>query len=183
MSDWRKKYRRIQPGEVHNKWTIVSKSEKPRHWNCVCECGNTGIIFGPNLTQNKSKSCGCNWKNFIPWNRQSAGDASFNMIYSSYRTRATKKDREFELTEAQFKKLIFEICYYCDSPPDNIRNYKRKGFIFKYNGIDRIDSNLGYISDNCVTCCSKCNYMKNDMGLDSFFEQIDKIYNKHLKED
>lgn len=177
------KYRRIQIGEKHNKWTVLEKSSKPRHWNCICDCGNTGTIFGPALTQNKSKSCGCNWKNFIPWNKQSDGDASFNMIYKSYRSRANKKDRDFELTEDEFKKLMFDNCYYCASPPNNIRNYKRKGVIFKYNGIDRIDSNLGYILDNCVTCCSKCNYMKQDLQLDDFFNQIQLIYNLHLKGD
>jgi hypothetical protein len=179
------KFRRIQPGEVHNKWTVVSKSEKPRHWLCRCECGNERHIFGPNLTQNKSKSCGCNWASWVPENKLDVAQASFNMIFGSYKKRAEEKHRNFSLTEEQFRDLIFQNCYYCESPPSNFRNYKRhKGidYVFKYNGIDRIDSSLGYIENNCVPCCAKCNYMKQDLSIDDFLNQIKIIYKKHVEE-
>lgn len=36
-------------------------------------------------------------------------------------------------------------------------------------GIDRIDSSVGYVADNMVSCCGHCNYMKWDIELDTFF--------------
>lgn len=57
---------------------------------------------------------------------------------------------DFELTKEQFYNLISQPCYYCGD--------KEKEF----NGIDRIDSQKGYIIDNCVTCCEYCNKMKLD---------------------
>lgn len=35
--------------------------------------------------------------------------------------------------------------------------------------------------DNCVPCCSVCNYMKNTYSKDVFLNQIKQIY-KHLFE-
>lgn len=46
-----------------------------------------------------------------------------------------------------------------------------------YNGIDRVDSSLGYVPDNVRPCCKKCNYMKNQMELKEFHEQVRKIHN------
>ena len=44
------------------------------------------------------------------------------------------------------------------------------------NGIDRIDSNIGYIKENCVSCCWTCNKMKNNFSQKEFLEKINKIY-------
>lgn len=48
------------------------------------------------------------------------------------------------------------------------------------NGIDRVDSKIGYYIDNCVTCCTMCNYMKQAHSKESFLEQVKKIYNHSL---
>ena len=42
------------------------------------------------------------------------------------------------------------------------------------------DSKIGYNKDNCVPCCSSCNYMKHTSNHIEFLNRIDKIY-KHLK--
>lgn len=42
-------------------------------------------------------------------------------------------------------------------------------------GIDRIDSSLGYLKDNCVPCCTVCNYMKKDFKQSQFIDQCKKI--------
>ena len=49
-----------------------------------------------------------------------------------------------------------------------------------YNGIDRIDSNIGYEPDNCVTCCVICNRMKNKYSKNAFLLHVSKI-TKYLK--
>lgn len=53
-------------GFKSNRWTVVSKAEKPLgakqsgvFWNCVCECGNKAVVYGQTIRKEKSKSCGC----------------------------------------------------------------------------------------------------------------------------
>jgi len=44
-------------------------------------------------------------------------------------------------------------------------------------GIDRLDSSLPYdVSDNCRSCCSRCNYMKKDLSEQEFLGQVGRIY-------
>lgn len=50
-------------GKVFNSWTVIGFNSINNHrvalWNCICVCGNKGIIPGPDLRRNHSKSCGC----------------------------------------------------------------------------------------------------------------------------
>lgn len=82
--------------------------------------------------------------------------AKFNQIRSSARSRGI----EFNLTEAQYIDCGYD-CYYCGSN--------------SYGGLDRVDSDNGYVKGNIVACCSRCNYMKNDMSQDSFYEHVTRI--------
>jgi len=46
----------------------------------------------------------------------------------------------------------------------------------KVNGVDRINSNIGYEINNVVSCCSKCNYAKHMMNKKEFLNWVEKIY-------
>lgn len=46
---------------------------------------------------------------------------------------------------------------------------------FVYNGIDRMDNSLGYISGNVVTCCQICNRAKGAMLLEDFMLWIKQL--------
>jgi hypothetical protein len=46
------------------------------------------------------------------------------------------------------------------------------------NGLDRIDSAIGYIESNVYTCCGNCNYMKNNYTYKEFMDKCLLIYNK-----
>ena len=43
--------------------------------------------------------------------------------------------------------------------------------------MDRIDSNKGYEIDNVRPCCWSCNYMKNNLNENEFYDKIKKIIN------
>jgi hypothetical protein len=47
---------------------------------------------------------------------------------------------------------------------------------FTYNGIDRIDNSQGYIIDNVVPCCTKCNIAKGRQSIQEFKEWIYRAY-------
>lgn len=55
-------------------------------------------------------------------------------------------------------------CYLCGISPSD--------------GVDRIDSNKPYISDNINPCCSSCNYLKKDFILKELFIHLAYIFNK-----
>jgi len=60
---------------------------------------------------------------------------------------------------------------------------KAKRSIYIYNGIDRVDNSLGYVKENCKSCCFRCNKIKRDMSLEEFEQFLIKAYeNVVLKE-
>lgn len=79
----------------------------------------------------------------------------------SYKTSAKKRMLEFNLTKEEFYSFLSLKCHYCG--------------VSSANGIDRVDSLAGYKIENCVPCCSTCNYMKRDMGYKEFLDHIKRI--------
>ena len=45
----------------------------------------------------------------------------------------------------------------------------------KQIGIDRVDNTLGYTSNNVVSCCTECNFMKRTMNYQTFINKCIKI--------
>lgn len=86
---------------------------------------------------------------------QARRKGTLNYKYSEYKKSAKDNDREFTLTKDDFKKLWLKPCYYCNSTIENI-------------GLDRLDNSQGYIIENVVSCCIRCNKMKRDMNHDDF---------------
>ena len=84
----------------------------------------------------------------------------------------------FELKLSEFIELSKKACYYCGSPPSvDVTRYRCKGdrhfdSIVLTNGVDRVDSSIGYTVENCVTCCYTCNRAKSDMEFDDFIKWI-----------
>lgn len=108
------------------------------------------------------------------------------ILRSSYKSNAKRKGLTFELTNAQIDELVQDNCYYCGIEPCARTNFKHisnikvqkamEGQTYYANGVDRIDSKLGYFWDNCVPCCSECNTSKSDMELDVWLNLIARIY-------
>lgn len=79
--------------------------------------------------------------------------------------------------------LTEQNCYYCNREPGNkhyIQSSDREwneANCYIYNGLDRLDSNIGYVSTNVVPCCKFCNWGKMTQSREEFIEQIKIIYN------
>jgi len=120
-------------------------------------------------------------------NRLPHGVAAFNELYGAYKKRARLANREFELTKEQFKTLTSGNCFYCNRPPmqewipTSVRNGRGNSGNYIYNGIDRIDSSKGYTLDNCSSCCSTCNYMKQETSREQFLNDIEAVYSHITK--
>lgn len=95
---------------------------------------------------------------------------------------ARSRNLNFDLSYDMFIALIIDKCHYCGALPKNtcilkttLCNAHLGGRTFYYNGIDRKDSSLGYTEDNCVTCCTYCNFSKRSMPYDDFIMWLDYL--------
>ena len=157
-------------------------------WECLCDCGKTVIKQATYLSLSRSISCGCSRYGPNPHRRIETETRALNRLYLSYKIRGIKKNK-FEITKKDFAILIKGDCFYCgDSPKERIICYRMRSAKNKEpvtllcNGIDRLDSALGYSMNNVVSCCTICNRMKLDLGFEEFSNQAKKIYkNLNLK--
>lgn len=177
-------------GQRFGRWNVIKRAETLRitngknkgqslgsSWLCKCNCGEERIITKGSLKSGTTTSCGCIQK-------VSAKKRIETTIFHSYKNAAEKKGVEFNLSKKDLANLIFENCFYCGSLPGQKWKIVSKrihlGKFMFYNGIDRIDSNIGYSNENCRTCCKNCNYMKNSLTQNEFYDHVRKIVN-HLK--
>ena len=143
-------------------------------WQFKCSCGNlTERVAASVKAKQTMQHCGCK--------KISESTASVKLLYGKYKHAAKARKLEFLLSFLEFKELTSKNCYYCNCPPT--RKIKGKGYKHEYyfNGIDRIDSNKGYILDNCKTCCATCNVAKASYTLDYFKEWSKNLYKNLVK--
>ena len=114
-------------------------------------------------------------------NRLPGDEGAFNSLYLAYRTRARIKGHVFEISKDEFKRLAKQLCHFCGTPPATIRRGRAKAPPFIYNGLDRLDSKLGYTLANVVTCCGACNFMKRTDTVSSFLARVAAIHKRRKK--
>lgn len=93
--------------------------------------------------------------------------------------------KDGNLTLEDFFFLSQLPCYYCGDIQTNsfskAKNDKKssqhaiENSTFKYNGLDRINSNLPHDKDNVVPCCIRCNFAKGKLSLIEFNEWILRV--------
>lgn len=160
-------------GHKYGKLTVIEKADHTPsgtiRWLCKCDCGNLTKVAGNNLKRLNpryaTKSCGC-------LNTYPKGEASFRSLYRYYKTNAEKRNYKFELSEKEFRNLVNDSCFYCGIKPSQIVRRPQNNGDFIYNGIDRVDNNKGYITNNCVACCGICNNMKKVLTQKDFISQV-----------
>jgi hypothetical protein len=74
----------------------------------------------------------------------------------------TKADKRMLLTVEEQTQFAQQPCSYCG----------QNGKV----GFDRINSELPYVVQNVVSCCTTCNYMKKDLSPSDFLNQCIRIY-------
>jgi hypothetical protein len=178
------------PGLKINRWTLVEEVCKDkwgqRCWKVQCDCGT--IAERSIVALRNSISCGCYLKEVQSTlrkgkpspRRKSYGESSFNQLYSRYKRRAIEKGVEFSITKEDLSRITKENCFYCGLPPSSKMDTTETYGHYIYNGLDRLDSSLGYSKDNIVPCCTRCNQMKNNMSLKDFFERVKIIYERFI---
>lgn len=167
-----------------------------KHLKCVeylgesmwsCECKGCGNIFKSRSHNIKNRigciSCTASLKSA---RRHSKIDhyGYINRLFRDYKKGAIRRNLDFELNFDDFYKLLIGDCHYCQSKP--IEHKGGKPYMvktlppLKRNGVDRLDSSIGYVEGNVVSCCTKCNYAKHEMTVEEFKRWIEKLYLKFV---
>lgn len=167
---------------------LVVNEESSGRWKCLCDCGNNCVSTTRKLRSGHTRSCGCLQKevgrsNIISYIKERGvkpyKDYVLSLIYSHYRRSASIRNLEFSLLKSDVSDLVFSSCYYCGTVGSNkYDQHQRKSTGYEvvyYNGIDRVNNNVGYILNNCVSCCKYCNRAKREYSIDEFTSWLDQV--------
>ncbi len=183
-----KKQSMVSIGTTVNKMTILSLSQEGL-LECRCKCGKTikvtkARLYGPNAI----KSCGCHKKvakQLVDIKTVSPDLYSYRFLYARYLNNAKVSHNPFTLTFEEFIKIVKQNCTYCGIEPRSfnavskqkkLTEEQKHQYSIYANGVDRIDSNVGYTVSNTVPACKECNYAKRSMTLSEWYAYLDRIY-------
>jgi hypothetical protein len=174
-------------GDKYNKLTVIeepflSKEFKFNHFKAKvrCECGNEFITKCTNLRTERSKSCkDCSFKKREQKKRQITQiEQIFKRLVLD---RCIKNNIEVNITSEDYGRIGSLNCYYCGDTPQFTQRFKNRKYvnteILFINGVDRLNPKKGYNLDNCVSCCTSCNYAKHILTEEEFKNKVIKIYN------
>jgi hypothetical protein len=160
---------------------------KYRRVLCRCSCGKKFTTGLTHVNTGKTQSCGClrcrikggGYKKRLPFAIKRRGDpitVYLKEIFTATSENAKRRQLDFKLVVEEFKSIVTLPCHYCGAMP---RLHNRQGSYqgpFAWNGIDRKDNDIGYVSGNCVPCCSACNSAKSKLSKDEFLDLVRKIF-------
>ena len=162
----------IEIGAEYNKWMVLEKRSDLgiTKYLCRCRCGSESLVSATDLRHDRSRMCRMcgNAK------RLDYGVAARNTLIKTYRKNARSRGHECSLSIEEFERLFASNCHYCLVPPYALFNGK-----YLYNGIDRMNNDIGYVAGNVVPCCGICNRAKRAMPYLDFVAWIDGIVERH----
>ena len=171
-------------GQVFGGLRAIESTSQRNHnrtvmWKCECLiCGLTTLVASTKLKAGEISSCGC--QEHVRSPRTEAGHSGFNSLYHNYTNGAKRRNLEFSLNKVEFKELTKGKCTYCGIGP-SASSYGSRGKAtehgrYLYNGIDRVNSDIGYTISNCVPACAECNIAKGARTYDDFIGWIKRVY-------
>lgn len=160
---------------------VVERTAAKKNAVVRCDCGNRFATYTYTLARGETKMCrGClnasrrgvpNLKNRIGPMERTINE-QWNVFRKNMRTKPGST-----LSKEEWLLLATSNCFYCDRPPSNVRKRSVEyAEDFIYSGVDRIDSSLGYTSNNVRPCCWTCNRMKGNMTEEEFYSHVRRIY-------
>ncbi|SMH61573.1 hypothetical protein [Azospirillum agricola] len=182
----------VRPGNRFGNWAVISEVMDegigPRKVLCECVCSTRQVLKLNTLRMGKSTRCKqCRYeeaKTRIYPHRSSRtqAEACAKQIFATYQSVAKRNGRVFTLSFEDVQDLITRNCRYCGVPPCTQHRilFSGKqpypGEPFLYNGIDRVDNAVGYVRENCVSCCKRCNQAKLDMDVGDFKAWLRQVH-------
>ncbi len=143
---------------------VVEASAGDDLWTCVCDCGAKLEANGYLLMTKRITSCSDCY----------TGKSRELLLYERTKYHAKKRGLVFELTPEECYDLSQRSCRYCGAKPSNEFRDVYGGLLY-YSGLDRIDSNLGYVTGNVVPCCKDCNFAKGRKSVSEFLDWVRRV--------
>ena len=97
---------------------------------------------------------------------QRNSDRTPNRRYAYLIKTARRRGLSMTISRLEWDALISQPCFYCGGP------LSESG-----HGLDRINSDIGYVQGNVRQCCGNCNCMKMALTENQFKESILRIFN------
>jgi hypothetical protein len=140
-------------------------------WDLLCKyCKNTFI--SPTTKFKSAKSC-YECRGFIL--RKSSEEITWKNHYGMVKARKTAKEKGFNLTIEQFIEISKQNCFYCNDLPTLTKGHRPWSTHILTNGLDRVDSSVGYLYNNVVACCKFCNFAKLDKTEEEFYSWVKRL--------
>lgn len=168
------KHKHRKPGEKIGAFMLLNRVKAARAGAWLVSCSHCEKVLVKIISDmHKQQSCGC-----LHFHKTRANAVSTNM-YCHLRNRHSKYEGEI-ISFEYFLHLSEGNCKFCNAQPSNAAKDDYSNEIWKYNGIDRINSHLGYIKGNVQSCCIRCNVAKSNIEENEFIAHVARIY-EHLK--
>jgi hypothetical protein len=168
-----KKMLRIGQVNDHGVSIISGPIKQPNFyaWELSCPyCQNKFIA--PTTRFDKAKSC-YNCRGLAL--RVVSEESTWKNHYLIVKGRNHSKEKGFDLTLEQFIEKSKQNCFYCNASPTPTKGYRPWSAYINTNGLDRIDSSMGYLYENVVPCCKYCNFAKSDRSVEDFKGWIKRL--------
>jgi hypothetical protein len=161
----------------------------------LCDCGNQKLMNWYYIKSGDTKSCGClgklssiktleKYRKANPVNIRKLPEkiARIRRMIRRYKSSAKIRGFNYELSDQRFEELACSNCHYCNK--EHLSDIpKELDDLQIFNGIDRKYNKIGYTLENCVACCTHCNFLKKDYDYDVFIATISVIYNNLKSKD
>jgi len=127
-------------------------------WVCKCDCGKEKVILATCLKSGNTTSCGCY---AIEESIKRKRGIPYKWLYTALKNVCNHKNILLGISFEDFLEYTkTDKCHYCWSKIE-WHPHETPKTSHGYN-LDRKDGLKGYIKENCVVCCSKCNYGKRE---------------------
>lgn len=160
---------------------VMNFKSGQRHsvWLFRCDCGKLLESRLNSVKRRVHKCCGKCSKKFTK-TVLSYGESSLKALYDSYIRRAKYANLEFSIDISHFKEITSMNCHYCGIEPLQKKFANKSSYgHYLYNGLDRVNSDIGYTLDNIVPCCKQCNFSKRTHTYEEFYSWVKRVYD-HL---